>query len=208
MCMYFKSNQLLNFEGLGGKVLENGCEDTIKVKFIKPLIFDNPKYVTACRDIILSKGIEIVAEKDYKVKSVNTKGFVIINELGDVKSVNTKGFVIINELGDSVFYHEDFFHKVTYEDLLPEKDTSESKEEGFENLVISPDALEKGGYIVKSKFSEEQLLFVQKVMDIPCNLIFDDKIHAFFLHGYIRLVDYYKFKELSFNDIFKHKSEI
>ena len=158
-------------------------EDVFSEKKTKPSIFDKPRWVTCCDD---SLG-QVTLGKDYKVVNVNNDNYTIIMDTGVEGSL-----------------HKDRFYRVTYEDLLPEKDTSESKEEGFEDLVISPDALEKGGYIVKSKFSEEQLRFVQKVMDIPCNLIFDDKIHAFFLHGHIS----YKFKELSFNDIFKHKSEI
>ncbi len=152
----------------------------------KPSIFDNPKWVTA---INTDLEVGLVEGKDYKVYKVEEDRFWVYND------VQSKA---------PVWYYKDRFHKVMPEDLLPEKDTSESEEEGFENLVINLDAFVGGSYIVESKFSEEQLNFMQKVLplnNLPYLIL---HVNNFLPAAY----GFWGYREISFNDVFKHKSEV
>lgn len=147
------------------------------------LIFDNPKWVTAI-NTDLEAGL--VEGKDYKVYKVEEDRYWVYN---DVQSPHP------------VWYYKGRFHKVTYEDLLPEKDTPEDKEGSFEDLVIDYCVLNYRNYIVRSKFSEEQLRFMQKVLPPYSYMTVSDTFE-------IAILPFHEANELSFNDIFKHKSEV
>jgi len=154
----------------------------------KPSIFDNPKWVTA---ISTDLEVGLVEGKDYKVYKVEEDRFWVYNE------VQSK---------TPIWYCKERFHKVTYEDVLPSKKAvfGEEEGEGFKDLVINLDAFVGGSYIVESKFSEEQLNFMQKVLPVnnPPYLILH--VNNFLPAAY----GFWGYKELYFNDIFKHKSEI
>lgn len=155
-------------------------EDVFSEKKTNPSIFDNPKWVTCCND---SLG-RVTLGKDYKVVNVNNNNYTIIMDTGVEGSL-----------------HKDRFYKVTYEDLLPEKVATEDKEESFEDLVIDYCVLNYRNYIVKSKFSEEQLRFMQKVLPPYSYMTVSDTFE-------IARLPFHEANELSFNDIFKHKSEV
>lgn len=160
--------------------------DAFPEKKMKPSIFENPKWVTAV-DTDLEVGL--VEGKDYKVYKVEEDKFWVYNGMHSP---------------EPIWYRKDRFHKVTYEDLLPEKETSEESEEGFEDLVINLDALSKGSYIVKPKFSEEQLSFMQQVFpeNRPAYTILHENNLLPTTWGF------WGYSEIYFNDTFKHKSEI
>jgi len=167
-------------------------EDAFPEKKTKPSIFDNPKWVTCCDD---SLG-QVTLGKDYKVVSVNNDNYTIIMDTGIKVSL-----------------HKDRFHKVTYEDLLPEKVTSEEQEEGFEGLVVDYSVLNDCTYVAKSKFSEEQLNFMQKELPTYSDTTFNGNnftpFAVFCGNTFVNIVlPHLREKELSFNNIFKHKSEI
>ena len=187
MCMYYFKNILLPV----GTIVENGCEGNI---ITKPSIFDNPKWVTCCND---SLG-QVTLDKDYKVINVINDNYTIIMDTGIEGSL-----------------HKDRFYKVTYEDLLPEKDVSEDKDEGFDNLVyIEPKYISSNTYYVieKSDVSSDQWKFLLNNLptEKDCNgdkslLNLDPTTRKWFDEGTkSELQDIY----ISFNDIFKHKSEI
>jgi len=111
-------------------------------------IFDNPRWVTSKKIMVLSQGLELITGKDYKV--VET----IIDGDGD------KLFKIVNSLGVVRSYNENHFHKVKPEDLLSESVIED--EESFDNLVYRvPDIPDYEYWMIKLKdLSKDQLLFI------------------------------------------------
>ncbi len=99
-------------------------------------------------------------------------------------------------------------------ELILEKQGVESDEESFDNLVVNEEIFQNGYYIEKSKFSKEQLEFMQKVLPTYSETTFlvtsEPFDYAYISKGEFSGTTVYALngKELSFNDIFVHKSQL
>lgn len=106
-----------------------------EIKPVKESVFNNPKWVTCCND---SLG-QVTIGKDYKVVNVNDDNYTIIMDSGIEGSL-----------------HKDRFHKVTLQDLLPNK--CKDDEASFDNLVyVEP---KEDVSILYNTLSSEQLSFL------------------------------------------------
>ncbi|AUR86237.1 hypothetical protein NVP1084O_030 [Vibrio phage 1.084.O._10N.261.49.F5] len=189
----------------------------VKVNLMKPSVFENPTWVTAKKDIILSEGQELTNKKDYKVENI-----VEYREDG----FKNKLYLITNDLGKQVSYHPSKFDKIAPDDVLQnvfpfeghedpaEKEPTPCEEVGtdsFDGLVyVQP---ERDCHIRINTLTDEQKNFLS-----PNLTWFDkDRFDKEFLVLCYCVKDRDWFvntnrvslsSKISFNDIFVHKSQL
>ncbi|UZV41297.1 hypothetical protein vBVpaMR16F_231 [Vibrio phage vB_VpaM_R16F] len=108
-------------------------------------ILDNPRWVTfdASKDLMDCFADKLVDGKDYKVSSVKT-------------TRHGKTYTLEN----GIRAHEEYFHKVTPQDLLPKE-----AEDSFDNLVFTQ-PLVFGASVPLKNLSDEQLMFIVDYFDL------------------------------------------